>query len=166
MGKYTDEPRLHPASDDKGHNCKLVVRVNPDWLHQIDVMIKNKCFPYVSRGELVRDAIYRHFLWLDRLHTPTDSILQKIQSMADMLEEIKTQQGFEKVLENLEDRVAYFGRKGARTEAVKYVLRILGYIDDMPDGHWKDVFKKEIRERYAGLLQCAPRANLRDIAKE
>jgi hypothetical protein len=160
MPKYTNEPRLHPASDDKGHNAKFQVRLDPDWIHQMDVIVKDRKFPYVSRGEIVRDAIYRHFIWLDELGTSDGSILQKIQSMVDMLEEAKIQQGFEKVVQNLEDRVAYFSEKGARTEAVKYVLRILGYIDDMQEGHWKDMFRKEIRDRYEGLLQCSPRASL------
>lgn len=170
MGKYADEPRLHPASDEKGHNCKLQVRINPDWLHQIDVVIKSHKFPYVSRGELVRDALFRHFNWLDKIHTPSGSVNQKIQSMADLLEESKTQQSFEKVLDELQERVAYYGRKGSRTEALKCVLKILGYIDDMPEGHWKDSFKREVRERYAGLIQCTPKLSLRgslqNITKE
>lgn len=166
MGKYTDEPRLHPATDEKGSSCKFQVRCSPDWLRQIDITIKDAEFPYVNRGEFIRDAIYRHFFWLENFHTPTGSILQKIQSMADMLEEIRSQQGFETVLKQLEERVMYFGQKGARNEAVKYVLRTLGYVDEMPDGHWKDAFAKEIRERYAGLLGCMPKANLREIIKE
>lgn len=160
MGKYNNEPRLHSSSDDKGHNAKFQVRVNPDWIHQIDIIVKNKKFPYVNRGQLARDAIYRHLLWLNEFETPPDSILQKIQSMVDMLEEAKIQQDFEKVVASLEERVAYFGSKGARSEAVKYVLRILGYIDEMPEGHWKDEFTKEIRGRYSGLIQCTPRASL------
>lgn len=160
MGKYTNEPRLHPASDDNGHNAKFQVRINPDWIHQMDVIVKSPEFPYVSRGEVVRDAIYRHFIWLESFEIPNDSILQKIQSMVDILEEAKIQQGFEKVMAGLEDRVAYFGRKGARTEAVKYVLRVLGYVDDMPDGHWKEQFTKDIKERYSALLQYAPKAKL------
>ena len=64
------------------------------------------------------------------------------------------------------DGLLYFGQKGARTEAIKYVLRVLGYIDDMPDGHWKQAFAKEVRDRYSGLLECMPRANLRNLVKE
>jgi hypothetical protein len=158
--KYTNEPRIHPASDDKGHNIKYQVRISPDWIYQLDIIVKSKRFPYVNKGQVIRDALYRHMIWLEEFGTPDGSVLQKIQSMVDILEEAKIQQGFEKVLENLQDRVAYFTNKGARTEAVKYVLRVLGYIDDMPDGHWKDSFRAEIRERYSGLLQCTPRANL------
>lgn len=160
MGKYTNEPRLHPASDDKGHNAKIQVRINPDWVHQIDIIVKSHKFPYVSRGEFARDALYRHFIWLETFEIPRDSILQKIQSMVDMLEEAKIQQGFEKVVASLEDRVTYFNQQNARAEAVKYVLRILGYIDEMPEGHWKDQFTKEIKSKYSGLLKCYPRARL------
>lgn len=158
--KYVNEPRVHPASDDKGNNAKFQVRMDPDWIHQMDVIIKDKKFPYVNRGEMARDAIYRHFIWLETIHIPEGTILQHIQSMVDMIEESRIQQGFEKVLKGLEERVAYFSQTGARQEAVKYVLRVLGYIDDMPDGHWRDRFKKVVRERYSGLLQCAPRAEL------
>lgn len=166
MGKYTNEPRLHPASDDKGANSKLQVRVNPDWVRQINIIVKSHKFPYVSGGEVVRDAIYRHFTWLETFKIPHDSILHKIQSMVDMLEEAKIQQGFEKVVANLEGRVAYFNQKGARNEAVKYVLRVLGYIDEMPDGHWKEQFTKEIKERYSGLIKCSPKAKLGVTLKE
>lgn len=165
MGKFINEPRLHPASDAKNASAKFQVRMSPDWIHQIDVIVKSHKYPYVSRGEVVRDAIYRHLIWLEEFAIPKDSILHKIQSMVDMLEEHRTQQGFEKVMSSLEDRVAYYGQKGARGEAVKCVLKVLGYVDEMREGHWKDQFSKEIKERYAGLLGGAPKVKLRPGSK-
>lgn len=160
MGKYTNEPKLHPSSDADGNNAKFQVRMMPDWVRQMDIIVKSPKFPYVNRGEVARDAIYRHLVWLETVEIPKDSILHKINAMSDMLEEAKIQQGFEKVLSSLEERVAYFSQKGARTEAVKYVLRVLGYVDEMQEGHWKAQFTKEIKARYSGLLKCTPRANL------
>jgi hypothetical protein len=160
MGKYINEPRLLPSSDDKGRNVKFQVRMPPDWQRQIDVIVKSSKFPYVNRGEVARDAIYRHLVWLEKFEIPQDSILHKIQSMTDLLEEAKIQQGYERIITNLEERVSYFIQKGARNEAVKYVLRMLGYVDEMAEGHWKAQFRKEIKDRYKGLLRCGPRASL------
>ena len=158
--KYRNEPTIIPASDDQGHNAQIMVRVPPEWLRQMDVISKESKFPYANRGDIVRDAIYRHFIWLEEYHEVPGSTLHKIQAMLDVIEEARSQQGFEKVLAKLEERVQYFSTKGARGEAVKCVLRILGYVGDMPEGHWRDQFKKEIRERYAGLLNCSPKAKL------
>lgn len=160
MGKFTNEPRLHSSTDENGNSSKFQVRLDPSWIRQMDIIVKSHDFPYVSKGEIARDALFRHFGWLETFTIPEGSILQKIQSMVDILEEAKIQQGFEKVMTGLQDRVAYFTQKGARTEAVKYVLRILGYIDDMEEGYWKDQFSREVRDRYKGLLKCAPKANL------
>ena len=160
MGKFTNEPRLHSAADETGTNTKFQVRINPSWVRQMDIVVKSHKFPYVSRGELARDALFRHFEWLETFAMPNDSILQKIESMVDLLEEAKIQQGFEKVVTGLEERVAYFNQKSARNEAVRCVLRILGYVDEMADGYWKDQFRKEIKSKYVGLLNCIPKAQL------
>ena len=158
--KYNNEPTLISASDDKGHNAQLPVRVPPDWVRQIDVIVKYKKFPYCNRGDFIRDAIYRHFGYLEQQETIPNSIFHAIQSMLDMFEETRRQQGFEHVLTALEERVAYFTKSGAKTEAIRYVLRVLGYVDEMPEGHWKEKFAAQIRERYAGLLRCSTKARL------
>lgn len=158
--KFSNEPTLIPASDDKGHNAQLPVRVPPDWVRQIDAIIKYKKFPYCNRGDFIRDAIYRHFWYLEQQNDIPNSILHAIQSMLDMLEETKRQQGFERVIAALEERVIYFTKTNAKTEAVRCILRVLGYVDEMPEGHWREKFTTQIRERYAGLLKCAAKAKL------
>ncbi len=80
--------------------------------------------------------------------------------MTDLIEEDRHQQGFESVLTNLRERVDYYHRKGADKEAVRCVLRVLQYVDEMKDGHWKDTFKDAIRNEYQGLLTESQRASL------
>jgi len=160
MGKYTNEPRLHPATGEEGDSAKFQVRMDPNWIRQMNIIVKSPKFPYVSKGEIARDALFRHFIWLETFEIPEGSILHQIQSMVDMLEEEKIQQGFERVVKNLGERVSYFTQSGARNEAIKCVLRTLGYVDEMVEGYWKDKFSRTIRERYAGLLKCAPKASL------
>lgn len=161
--KYNNEPTLIPANDDKGHNVQLSIRVPPDWVRQIDTIVKYKQFPYCNRGDLIRDAIYRHFGWLEQQQDEDipGSLFHQIQVILDMFEETRRQQGFENVLTALEERVLYFTKEGAPTEAIKYVLRVLGYIDEMPEGHWKDKFAAKVKERYAGLLKGATKAKLK-----
>lgn len=157
-----ENPTIVPVNDEHGNNAKFVVRISPAWIHQMDKLIKFQGLPYCNRGELVRDAIYRHLLWLENKEGTEipNSIMQQIAAMTDLLEDMKIQQKFENVIETLENRVKYHSGKGAHNESVKCVLRILGYIDGMPDTHWKDYFDKTIRERYKGLLASATKARL------
>ena len=158
--KHIDSPTLIASCDDTKHSAPLSVRVPPDWLRQIDTIVKYKKLPYCNRGDFVRDAIYKHFNYLEQLEEIPNSVFGKIQAMQDMIEETRRQQGFESVIKSLEERVDYFLQENARQEAVKYVLRVLQYANEIPEGYWKIKFVTKIKNRYAGLLKSATKARL------
>ena len=160
--EYRNEPAIIPASDDKGHNAQIPIRIPPDWIRQIDSIVKYRKFPYCNRGDFIRDAILRHFAWLEKYNDIPNSIFSKIQSMLDLAEETRCQQGFEDVIKRLDERVTYFLEKGARNEAIKYVMRMLSYIDRMPEGHWRNTFSGTVRGKYEGLISTASIASLTD----
>jgi len=154
------------GSDDKGHSAPLPTRVPPDWLRQIDTMLKNLQIPYQNRADFVRDAIARHLEFVEAWSNKDGSILGKIKSMMDLIEEERCQQGFEGVLVNLRERVGYFKQKNAPREAIRCVLKILQYVEDMNEGHWKDTFAGLLRNEYSDLLKNAKKVSLIPIVEE
>lgn len=151
------DPSIIPAADDNGTSAKLTVRVPPEWLRQIDTVIKYKKIDYVNRGDFVRDAIRRHFQWVEtwlRGHEEEcyGSLLGKINMILRELEQDRYLQGFHSVVLSLKERVGVFLRRGAEKEALRHILRSLQIINQMPESYWKKVYKKTIEEEYKDLL--------------
>jgi len=155
-----EEPRIIPASDDKGHSATFPVRIPPDWVRQIDIAVVNPEICYKNRGDFIRDALIRHFEFISYYQGGNLSILANIQAMTDLIEEDRIQQNFEMVIANLENRVDFYKEKGAVREAARVILKTLRYANNFPDGYWKEEFNKRIIERYQGLLGNIQKANL------
>ncbi len=155
-----EDPRLIGATDDKGHSVPLSVRVPSSWSEKIDKLVKDILLPYRNSGQLIRDAILRHFEFLEKYQGGEGSTLANIKAMEDLIEENRRQQGFECVLSNLRERISYYSEKGAQSEILKCILKVLQYVESMPDGYWKNEFKARLNAEYGEIIGEAHKASL------
>jgi len=66
-GPLTFHGWSHSATDSKGHECKIPLRVQPAVARQIGLVAGSKQFPYRTPQELIRHAIYEHLKWLQTI---------------------------------------------------------------------------------------------------
>lgn len=141
-----------PPSDDKGHSAHNTFRCPPTWVRQLDRILTSGKFPYQSRGDIIRHAIYRHFKHLESLGEVPQSLLGQIAVAVNLLQEDKRNEEFRDLLVMLEERVAFHATKGSVGEARRLVLQTLGAVNQMPEGWWKSHFYDEIRKKYQWLV--------------
>lgn len=154
---------IPPVSDEKGHNIQMHFRCPPDWGRQVEKILKDTRFPYISSADVLRHALVRHFQWLPTVLEGEDipgSVLGQIKMAQDLLIDDRRQQEFNDLLDALKERVRAHLGTGNTGQAVKHVLTSLRYIEEMPDGFWKDQFKTRILQEHGELLKGAPRVSL------
>ena len=155
-----------PTSDEKGHNVHIAFRCMPLWAGHLDKIVSSQKFPYVSRGDVIKHAILRHFHWLEALEEVPGSVLGQIQLMVDLIEDDLRQQGFETVMEGLKERVSYHMNNGDLGQARRQVLQATKCVEEMPRGFWRDKFQRELKRGYKELMGTAPKARLNKVQKE
>ena len=158
MATYDNiNPEIIPASDTDGKSAKITVRVPCDWIRHMDAVIKYKKIDYVNKGDFIRDAIQRHFQWIEMWLKENDvdrygSIWGKINMILRGHEQDRYLQGFHAVIASLRERVGTFIRRGAEKEALKHILKSLQIINEMPDSYWKNIYKQSVETEYNELL--------------
>ena len=154
------EPKLIPGVDENGHNAPLTVRIPPDWLRMIDVVINDPTICYKNRGDFVLDALFRHFDFIRQYTGRAGAILGKIKAITSLIEEDQLQQGFELTLNKLGQRVEFYKQQGAVKEAARLVLWAIQHVEEMEDGFWKLKFQDTIKEEFGALLKATEKARL------
>ena len=155
-----------PTSDDKGHNVHMTFRCLPTWPGHMDQILHSQKFPYVSRGDFLKHAVLRHFEYLEQLEEIPGSILGQIQVMIDLLEDDARQQGFERVMEGLRERVHYHMNNGDLGQARRHILQAMRCVEEMPTGFWREKFQRTLRDSYRDILNTAPKARLNRIVDD
>ena len=143
-----------PASDTRGHSAKEWFRIPPDYAEQMAGIVQGGAFPYKSKGDLIRHAIHRHLHWLDSI-SPTP--LQRSPSELDLISEIVRRQEMQAEFREVMQRASkminiYIAEEGAVEEAKKLARQIQARVEQMPDGYWKRMFERKLREQHGELL--------------
>jgi len=158
-------PAIIPPADDQGHSAKVTVRVQPDWLREIDMTIKHHGLEYCNRGDFIRDAIRRHFQWIEtwiRDHNEEiyGSLWGKIRLTLNSFEQDRYQQGFAAILTSLRERVNTFMKLDAPTEAVRHILNAVQILKQMSDGYWRNTHLTAILNEHGALLESAQKVDM------
>jgi secreted Zn-dependent insulinase-like peptidase len=153
MSNTSPDPKefMIEASDLKGHNVRLSVRVPPGMAKQGDIVVQSKKFPYNSLSDLLRHAYRRHLMYLQTL-APVKSILHEIDIINDILLQEKFNQAFMSVFENMAHMVDMFLGRNEKGEAVRLIRTVQDKVEEMDDGYWKERYRKEIDNRWGHII--------------
>lgn len=152
-GKYDFDPDefIVPASDTKGHSERLWLRLQPGHRRMLDSILTSRFFPYKTTGDVARHAIARHLKWLEGV-APFPSVVGQVEAIMEIMREEQFQHEFGQVLLRLEENVAGCMAKGQKKRAEALVMRVLGGVEGMPDGSWKDAYRAEIKGKFGHML--------------
>ena len=158
-------PAVIPPADDQGHSAKVTVRVQPDWLREIDMTIKHNGLEYCNRGDFIRDAIRRHFQWIETWMRDHDeeifcSLWGKIKLILNSFEQDRYQQGFAAIMTSLRERVNIFMQRDAKIEAVRHILQAIHTLKQMPDGYWRNTHLTAILGEYKEMLESSDKVSI------
>ncbi len=148
-----------PASDTKGHSSRNWFRCTPAMARVIDQTLGSKQFPYRTKGDLLRHALSRHVRWLETIR-PVASVTAEVDAIMEIMRDEEFHDDFVNVFEKLGERISNHMSGGSAGEARRLLLSTLRHVDNMPDGHWKNKYKKEINSKYGHILKEAKKAKL------
>ena len=147
------------ASDTKGHSTRNWFRCMPSMGRLVDQMVQSKAFPYRTRGDLLRHALSRHIRWLETLAS-VKSITAEVDTILEIMRDEEFYNDFMLVFDKLGERISSHMSGGSVGEARRLILATLDRINEMPDGHWKARYKKEVESKYGHIIEGAPKAKL------
>jgi len=147
------------ASDAHGHGERVFCRVMPQIAQQFEVLVQSKRFPYRTKADLIRHALYRHVKWLEGLE-PVKSVMSQVDATIAVLAEEEQQHEFRGVLEKMSAQISNHISSGAEGEARRLVLKVQALMREAPDCYWRNRYLGEIDSRWKHLIDSAPRAGL------
>jgi len=154
-----------PANDEKGHGVPIHVRVPPSYLKQLEIIVTSKHWPYQTTSDVIRHAIKRHMGWLSTL-APIPSVIHQTNAINEILVEEGDKSTFLEIIDELAKKIGEAVAAGRLGPARELLARVVGEIDGMPDGWWKEQYRAEFEKRFKGLLDKPQAASLADLIED
>jgi len=138
----------HSATDNKGHDSKTNLRVQPAVARQMDIVVKSGRFPYRTSGELMRHAIYNHLEWLATVDQTIPSVMAQVDAINTLINDEQMLQEQSQVLQRLLATVERHLSMGDASSAHRLAETALVSIDTMPPGAWRDSYRQRFRAAF------------------
>ena len=154
-----------PANDEKGHGVPVHVRVPPSYLKQLEIIVTSKHWPYQTASDVVRHALKRHMEWLSTLAS-IPSVIHQTNAINEILVEEGDKSTFLEIIDELAKKVGEAVAAGRLGPARELLARVMGEIDGMPEGWWKEQYRAVMGERFKGLLDRPEAASLAELVED
>jgi hypothetical protein len=139
---------IHPATDAKGHDTKLALKVMPAVARQMSLVVASKQFPYRTVQELIRHAIYQHLDWLLSFNQTIPSVMAQVDSInvliADEMLLLEQNDVLARHLAATESHI----RMGDYASAQRIIDVAMAQLQRLPPGSWRDSYVKRFSEMY------------------
>jgi len=157
-----------PASDDRGHDKRLTIRVHNDLLVMVQRIFDSKAFPYQNTHQIYRHAIKSHCERLEHAAPIQNSVLHRVTAIMEILYEAEQQDMFLDVIGKMGKQIGDLLSRGNVREARELVRGVFDQVDRMPEGGWRDQYAREIQEKWGYLLESGKEdvASLVDLLEE
>ena len=156
---HPDTPELDerdfiiPIIKDKhGHDARIWARISPVVAQQIDTIIASGFFPYRTNAMLIRHAIHNHLRRLEGM-APVKSVMAQVDAIMEILREDEFNIDFKETLDRFTKQISDYLANGQVGRAKSLTSRVLGKVEQMPEGEWKDMYRDAITNRFGPMLQ-------------
>lgn len=164
--EYQAERFLVKATDAKGHSVRVWCSCQPGHARQLDRFLASKKFPYRTKGDIIRHAIYRHLYWLQSLPgKQIPSVMSEVDAILDIMSDEQFASDLRLVFDRLGVRINEHVGKGCFEEAARLLLQVRARVDQMPECHWRREYVKELA-KYDHVLNAVPRGKLSKLVDE
>jgi hypothetical protein len=149
-----------PAKDHTGDKSRQWAWVNPAHARQMGAYVSSTCLPYGSIADIIRHALWRHLHWLKTLELPVRSIMGQADLILQISRDADYQLKFEEVYKTMSGTVGRLMGAGKPNEAKKYLALSAAAIRDMPEGDWKDQYKKSFADNFGPYMKATKTTGL------
>jgi hypothetical protein len=150
---YDPDEFIIRSQDAKGHDVRETVRIQPGMERAIEELLQCKLWPYKTRSDLLRHAIYRHIRWLQRLapELPRQFLVALNITQRMAADEVHRRE-MEVTLIQLEEQIVHYLNQGDSGEAIRLAAMARSEMDKVPDCLWRRRYMEQFNQRFGGLL--------------
>ena len=135
------EEFIVPAQDDHGHSAREWVRIQPALEADMDQLLASKSFPYRTKADLLRHAVYRHIRWLHRVKEDVPKhLFVAFEAILEVLRNEEHNQRNEHVFEKLRHTMEAYLSHGDTGEAKRTHAIIRSKLQGVQDSAWRRRF--------------------------
>lgn len=141
------------AQDQKGHTTKVATHLQPDHARLIASIVALKQFPYKTMGDLIRHAIKRHLDWLSiEGGVGISSVTRQVDAMMEVVNNQNRVSEWREVINSVSKMIADLLQAGYREQAREKAATMLGLMEGIEEGYWRDLYVREFTRRFSDLL--------------
>ena len=154
---YDPVEYIIPACDNKGHSVRVYCRIQPMLDRQLEIIQGSKHFPFRTKGDVMRYAIYK----------AVNDLLSKAENAGERLSSVMTQvdiirdfvlmenyhQEFVQTFDGFNQTIQRYLGTGAVNEAKRCFAQVGAYIDRMPECYWKGQYREKLDKEYGHLFE-------------
>jgi len=150
--KYDPSEFLVAPTDSRGISYRLTFRASPDLVRAIDQILASHLFPLTSRGDLLRFATREAVRVLEKMEA-VPSVSKRVDILSLILTEEQAHGEFLHVFDQLQRTITQYLADQAPEQAVRVISLAVHQFEQMPEGHWRSRYLKELDARFGTILK-------------
>lgn len=147
-----------PAMDNHGHSVREWFRMSPAMERAVEIAISSKQFPYKTRSDLYRHAVYRHLGYLHR-NAPKmpKTFMSTMMVLTELLQEEQYKSECESFFSLAADQIEKKISSGYWESARSLIRKLLDRIQDIDDScSWKPRMLERLDRQFSRYLVEKP----------
>ena len=139
------------ASDEKGHSAHVRVNLATEIAQVMTEIVAKGNFPYRTREDLIRDAIYHRLGALVEMgNLGYGDQLRRLEGIDCILKNEESAKRFLDQMETLDSVIR--GAAGSAEHQGEILEAILDQVNQMSDPYWRQLYTNRIRDRHGHLI--------------
>ncbi len=140
------------ASDEKGHSAHVRVNLPTETVQVTAEIIAKGNFPYRTREDLIRDAVYHRLSELVEMgNLGCGDQLRRVEATDYILKQEAAAKRFLDQMQKLDSVITSAGDSAEHQAEI--VNAILDQVNQMPDTYWRNRYRCRIQERHGHLIR-------------
>lgn len=153
LEEYAPDQFIVPARDTKGVSVREWVRVQPAVHHEIDAIIQSKKWPWRTRGDFMRWAIYDAVKRTLRLKEVPNSMVIVAEQIMQASRESELWHTFRTSINELERAVRNHIEGGNEQEALKLLSTARANVLKLEEAPWREQYLREFEQRFGHIWE-------------
>ena len=143
-----------PSADSRGQSARIGTRVPPAYLHQIEVLLQSKRFPWETPSDFMRWALHAGIARAsDLVDDPRlDNTRAQVAAMLAVVQEEEEHTNFSTIIDRVDKMVSDLLQARAQAPAKRAIIKLLDAARHIQDPYWRGRYEKEVLRRFGGVM--------------
>jgi len=150
---YDPSHYIVPGQDHKGHSVRLWCRVQPTVDHEIEAIVQSHNWPFKTKGDFCRWAIWEGVRRLEKMATVPGSMLVVAESIMESCKVSSQWLKFQSSVDATEITVKALIDSGNEVEALKLLSNLRNQVMRLEEASWRDQWMVQFDKRFSHVWE-------------